>query len=523
MAPPGPAPAADAGSRPGAAEAPEGPEGSDVPPVGTGGGGALHEGLGEDAVQRDPVDAVAELSLPEVAADAVHRDAVVVDLHVDTLWQMRSKRRAMNHRGLEASPSRLVEGGVDVQFYSVWVPPDDPHPRSTAMELIDLFEKTIVAPDGPRVLAGSAAQAVELVGQGKAVALLGLEGAVALEGDAAAVDLFHARGVRYVALTWNEANPFGAGAAQLTGGATPRGLDLVRRLNDKRIVVDVSHANPETFWDVVTRSERPVIASHSNAWAVHAHRRNLNDVQLFALRESGGVVGLNFHARFVGGKGATLADVLDHAQHLRTVGGPGFVALGTDFDGQIRTPRGLEHIGRLPQLSDALAGAGWTPPEVTGLLGHSFLRTMHRVETGVALRRVTHRPAAFSDVASTATGTQPGLAFDSVVTTGWRPPPGEPTGHVLSATVIGPDVDQVAICGSTVTQASGVRLVEVRVRDEAGKMLSTAQLALTPDVRPHRVALPESGRAGLIHVDVEVVEVEGVALVAEIVFERRVR
>jgi membrane dipeptidase len=471
----------------------------------------------------EPPSEAPELDLPAVEDAAVHRSAIVVDLHVDTLWQMHSKRRRPGHPALEAGPARLAEGGVDIQFFSVWVPPDKPRPRQTAMRLINLFEATVLGRGG-RVLAKTAAEAVQFARQGKKVALLGLEGAAALEGDPAAVDAFHARGVRYVALTWNERNRFGSGSKQLTGGVTPLGLKLVARLDELRVLIDVSHANPATFWGVLTHSTRPVMASHSNAWAVHPHPRNLNDLQLFALVDSGGVVGLNFHARFITSGPATLADVLRHARHLRAVGGPSLPALGTDFDGEIKVPRGLRHMGELPALSDALVAEGWPADDIAGLLGHNLLRAMHRVETGASARRVAHQPAAFSNVTSTALGTGASEAFDTVVTTGWSAPPGEATGHALTATVIGPDVDRVSICASTVTRRSGVRLVEIRARDDGGKMLHTARLPLTSEVRMHRLALPDLGHAGVIHVDVELVEVEGgPPLLAEVVFERRAR
>ena len=475
-----------------------------------------------DAGDRNADGSAPALALPPVDPANLHASAVVVDLHVDTLWQMHSKRRGPNHPALQASPAQLDTGGVDVQFFSVWVPPEEPHAFRTAMALIDLFERDILG--GGRVLAGSAAEAVELVRRGDKVAVLGLEGAVALEGRAEAVDAFHARGVRYVALTWNESNPFGAGADQLVGGATPLGLALVRRLDALRVMVDVSHANPETFWDVLTVATRPVMASHSNAFAVHPHRRNLNDVQLWALAEGGGVVGLNLHGRFLGDRRVTLADVLAHARHVRAVGGPALLALGTDFDGQIRAPGDLRRMGQLPALTAALEADGWGAQETAGVLGHNFVRAMHEVEAGPSGRRATHRPAAIADVSSTAPGTAAALAFDTVATTGWSAPDGEPTGHALAVTVIGPDVDRVGLCASTVAQTSGVREVEVRVRTDGGKMLGTYRLALSPAVRLHRLDLPAAGIAQVIHVDIELVDVQaGPPMLAEVVFERRVR
>lgn len=464
----------------------------------------------------------ATLQLPGVSAasDArvLHEETIVADMHVDTLWKMHKKRLRFTDGALEAGAPRLGRSGVDVQFFSIWVPPDIEAPRREAMALVKLFEEQVLEPNGPRTLARSAQEAVALHRRGKPVALLGLEGAEALEGDPSAVDAFHERGVGYVALTWNEQNAFASGVKG-EGGLTAIGFDLLRRLNDRKIMVDVSHANKETFWDVVTHSRRPVIASHSNAMAVHEHPRNLDDLQIWALAASGGVIGLNFHSPFVAKRRASLRDLVAHVRHLRSVGGDEVLALGTDFDGGIQVPQGLVDIGVLDRLTVALWRDGMSEQTIAGLLGHNLLRSMNETMIGERAQRVTHRPAAVAAV-SGQWGVGEREAFDGLTTTSWKAPKGEFEG--LRVMVQGPGVDQIAVCGSSLSRVSAVRRLALRVYTERGDLIEQVELDLSSDLKLHRVSIPAASTHVRMKAELEVVgAVEGPKILSEVVFERR--
>lgn len=487
------------------------------------------EGLVEDSQESSPPkrrrprrSRRATLQLPGVSAasDArvLHEETIVADMHVDTLWKMHKKRLRFTDDSLEAGAPRLGRSGVDVQFFSIWVPPDINAPRREAMALVKLFEEQILAPNGPRTLARSAQEAVALHRRGEPVALLGLEGTAALEGDPSAVDAFHERGVGYVALTWNERNAFASGV-EGEGGLTARGFELLRRLNDRKIMVDVSHANKETFWDVVTHSRRPVIASHSNAMAVHKHPRNLDDLQVWALAASGGVIGLNFHSPFVANRRASVSDLVAHVRHLRSVGGDEVLALGSDFDGGIRVPLGLVDIGVLDRLTVALWRDGMSEQTIAGLLGHNLLRSMNETMVGARAQRVTHRPALVA-AASGQWRVGEREAFDGLATTVWSAPKGEFEG--LRVMVQGPGVDQVAVCASSLSRVSAVRRLALRVYTERGDLIEQVELDLSSDLKLHRVSIPAASSHARMKVEIEVVgAVEGPKILAEVVFERR--
>jgi membrane dipeptidase len=138
---------------------------------------------------------------------------------------------------------------------------------------------------------------------------------------------------------------------------TSLGAEFVKVCNELGIIIDVSHLSERAFWDVVALSEKPVIASHSNARALCDHPRNLTDLQIQAIVESGGVIGVTFVPMFLRADGhAKIKDVLDHIRHICSLGGGNNVMLGSDFDGIDHYVEGLSHPGELESLRQAMLG-----------------------------------------------------------------------------------------------------------------------------------------------------------------------
>jgi membrane dipeptidase len=169
------------------------------------------------------------------------------------------------------------------------------------------------------------------------------------------------------------------------GGLSAFGRDLVRECGRLGILLDVSHLAPKGVADVLERSGRPVVATHANAHAVHAHPRNLTDEQLEGIAASGGVVGVVPVPPFLGPyqERAPLAPLLRHLDHLIAVLGDDHVGIGMDFDGvgAMRT-EGVEDVSRLPVLTEAMLTHGYTPERITKVLGANFLRVFDEVFGG---------------------------------------------------------------------------------------------------------------------------------------------
>jgi membrane dipeptidase len=306
-----------------------------------------------------------------------------VDLHLDTPTQMLGKGLHLDaNTGLEASLPRLKIGGSNVVVQVLWPPRKSAH-RERAFALLEVVEREVARND-ELVLAGEPGAARSAVANGKVAVLISMEGAHGLGTDPDWADVFqqfYDRGLRLLGITWSFSNRFAGSSGDQGHGLSEEGRALVKLARARGVILDVSHASPETTMEICTDSPLPVIASHSNAKTLRGVARNLTDDEIRCIAATGGVVGLNFHASFVSGgeQGpATVSRVADHADHLAKIGGYGVVALGTDFDGYIKKPVGLEDASKIPVLWAELVRRGWTAEQIAGVRGENFMRAWER-------------------------------------------------------------------------------------------------------------------------------------------------
>jgi membrane dipeptidase len=219
-------------------------------------------------------------------------------------------------------------------------------------------------------LCGSAAEAEAQMGQGRLAIIPHIEGAECIDTNLDALEVLHAAGLRSLGLVWSRPNAFAHGAPIYMGesydaqaGLTDAGRALVRECEALGIMIDLSHLNEGGFWDVARMARKPLVATHSNARALSACPRNLTDDQLKAVRDSGGVVGLNFNVGFLRADCADDPDtpietLLRHLDHLIEHLGEEGVALGSDYDG-CTLPLEIGDVTGLPRLVAATRQAGY--------------------------------------------------------------------------------------------------------------------------------------------------------------------
>jgi membrane dipeptidase len=363
-------------------------------------------------------------------ARALHRDACILDTHVDTLSEMLD---GGYHLGNAPPPAHLswekiAEGGLTGQLFACFVSPKFIPDRCAAHvdRLIDRFEEEAARFPDRFVPCRTGTELERAFGEGKFGAMLSIEGGHAIEDSLAVLRHFHARGVRAMTLTWNNTNNWADGCGPMDrglpqhGGLTAFGREVVATMESIGMAVDISHVAPTTFRDVLEVATKSPFASHSSCRAVHDHRRNLSDASMRGLAERGGVLGICFcsgflvdeskdwarakatpeyarvrdrtdHVDFAGITDeeygvydrhvprATLQDAVEHADHALRVMGTAAVGIGSDFDGARRFPVGLEHVGKLPWLTAGLLERGWREEELRGFLGANFLDYFKRV------------------------------------------------------------------------------------------------------------------------------------------------
>jgi membrane dipeptidase len=216
---------------------------------------------------------------------------------------------------------------------------------------------------------------------------LHIEGAEAIDPEFDALETFYQAGLRSLGITWSRPNLFGSGvpfqfpASPDTGpGLTDLGKELVRACNRLGVLVDLSHLNEAGFWDVAAISDAPLVATHSNVHALCQATRNLTDRQLDAIRDSEGLVGLNFNVGFLAPEGERdavmdLGVMVDHLDYLMERLGDDKVALGSDFDGATM-PEGVRDAAHLPNLMAAMRGRGYYDATLRKIAYENWLRVL---------------------------------------------------------------------------------------------------------------------------------------------------
>lgn len=225
---------------------------------------------------------------------------------------------------------------------------------------------------------------------GNAVAAMcHMEGAEAIDADLAALDLFYEAGLRSLGVVWSRSNRFATGIPfafnrdpDIGPGLTKAGFELVRRCNELGVMLDVSHLNAAGFWDLARTSKAPIVASHSNVWSICPNTRNLTDEQLAAVRDSDGLVGVNFGVPFLREDGkheesTPLTAFRRHFEYLAQKIGVDRIGLGSDFDG-VLIPKELGSVRGLPKLIAALREWGFSEDEIAGIAHRNWLRVLHQ-------------------------------------------------------------------------------------------------------------------------------------------------
>ena len=318
---------------------------------------------------------------------------MVLDGHSDLLYDVTRRRMAGENRVLEHRHlDRLKKGGGEGMVLAIWTSSGtdtfwkEYHGTEIAAARTELMMRCarIEFMESPWLeIVRTSAGAEQALKEGRMYAFLAVEGMEAIGGDLSGIDRYVDFGVRIGMLTWNEENFLATGAKGDPGsGLTDLGRQAVRRMQKQRMIVDVSHLNDGGFWEVVRLTQGPVIASHSNCRRLCDVRRNLTDDQLRAIRDTGGVVGLNVHHAFVHAdpKQQTAQMLARHAAHMADVMGIEHVACGFDFC-EFFGPgnegaKGLEDCSGIPNFLWELEEVGMTAREVDLVCRKNFLRVL---------------------------------------------------------------------------------------------------------------------------------------------------
>ena len=261
----------------------------------------------------------------------------LIDMHCDTVLRlMDGGNLRENDYGVDVQ--KLRAGDSLAQFFALFVDlKKTTDPLDTCLQMLDRFFIELEQNQDSIRLATSYQEMLDNREDDKISAILTIEEGGVLRGQIAHLRNLHRLGVRLITLTWNYPNEIGfpnAGGEHRSKGLTEFGRDVVCEMNRLGILIDVSHLSDGGFYDVARLSQKPFVASHSNARAVTGHLRNLTDDMIRVLADKGGVIGINFCSEFLGtGTRSRVEDMIQHIRHIRKIGGMDVLAIGTDLDG----------------------------------------------------------------------------------------------------------------------------------------------------------------------------------------------
>lgn len=341
----------------------------------------------------------------------------VFDGHNDTLLRLyQSKDTDVEKLFIEGKSGghidlpRAKAGGFAGGMFAIFPPPvektrrsavplapSDAEPLPPEVPRADALTSTIAMASilfrleraGGLTVCRSAGDVRNAMAQGSIAAVFHIEGVEAIDPELTMLDVLHAAGLRSLGIVWSRPNAFGHGvpfrfpSSPDTGpGLTDAGKALVKACNQLKIMIDLSHLNEKGFRDVAGLSDAPLVATHSNVHAICGHSRNLTDWQLGAIRESGGMVGLNFATGFLREDGRMNADtsldiMVRHVDSLLQALGEDGVGLGSDFDGAM-IPAVIGDVAGLPKLIDALAARGFGRALIEKIAYRNWLSMLER-------------------------------------------------------------------------------------------------------------------------------------------------
>ena len=365
----------------------------------------------------------------------IHLESFVADTHNDVLLRAMEGQNVLKyHPESHSDLEKFKLGGVDLQVFSIWVSPDEKEKKyfENANDMINKLNFLISRVPKDWGLAKSYQDITYNSRKNKMSCVIGVEGGHIIGRDISKLEALHDRGMRYLGLTWNNSNHIASSAKDETFnrnslsniGLSNFGSEVVQKCNDLGVIIDVSHAGEQAFWDVIDQSQEPIIASHSSVYTLCPHYRNLKDDQIKAIAKTGGAVFINFYPGYIDSTfqqkaeiinmkyeveldilaekydplsnqywfeemkllkhekariAPNINDVIKHISYIVDLVGVDFVGIGSDYDGVEIMPTGLENVSKLPFLTKKLIEHGYTIREVRKILGGNFKRIFMEV------------------------------------------------------------------------------------------------------------------------------------------------
>lgn len=316
-----------------------------------------------------------------------------IDMHCDSLtWELVEKNGFYSNPRMHIDFKRLYKGEYLMQCFAVFMFYARGDLYNHTLRYIDIFKREMQNNKNIISQVTNYKELMDNKSKHKLSALLTIEEGGVIEGSLEKLQHLYDLGVRMICLTWNFKNEIGYPNLQrnlkendyykidTVNGLTKFGIEVVKKMNELGIIIDTSHLSDAGFYDCIKYSTQPIIASHSNARAIHGYARNMTDDMILKLHENKGVMGMNYCPDFVSDnvKENQIPDIIRHMKHIKELGCIDNLALGSDFDG-IETPVGMSDCTKTHDLKKAMLENGFTQEEIDKVFYKNFLRVFKQV------------------------------------------------------------------------------------------------------------------------------------------------
>lgn len=362
----------------------------------------------------------------------LHKQCIVIDGHNDLPWAMRGKAgSSFDQADISKSQTqfhtdipRLKTGGVGAQFWSVFVPAGYRHQQravQATMEQISIVHRMVKRYPEHFEMVKTAGDIEKIFNKGKIASMIGIEGGHSIDNSLEILRYYYTQGVRYMTLTHSDTLDWADSATDKpkSNGLSPFGEEVVRTMNELGMLVDISHVSVATMKHSLRITKAPIIASHSSAYAIAQHPRNVPDDVLKLVKKNGGVIMVNYYSGFVVPESAkatqnsfnayrelrkkypeqvdfdkawqkwkaehktiqgTIHHVLDHIDHIAKVAGVEHVGLGSDYDGISMLPKQLHDVSTYPYITQGLLDRGYSEEDIKKIMGGNLIRALKQAE-----------------------------------------------------------------------------------------------------------------------------------------------
>lgn len=324
-------------------------------------------------------------------ADSVHKRYITLDSHNDTALYLNHPEGNYSVTKGQVTFDKMKQGGLDAGFFAIYLGQNGLDRRSLDSAYnycsteLELFRKYVQEHSEEAEVALQPKDFAKIKAKGKSIVVYAIENGYPIGEDLDKIDEFYGKGVRYITLSHNLANSICDASMdkqpERYGGLSEFGYKAVERMNRLGMIIDVSHASSSTLADVLECSKAPIVATHSGAWAVKNHKRNLTDNEMRAIAAKGGVIQCatgRFFLSTLPKKEVTIKHLVDHIDHMKSVVGADHIGLGTDFDGGGGVV-GLEDCTKVKAITVEMLRRGYTPTELGKFWGGNFLRAWDEI------------------------------------------------------------------------------------------------------------------------------------------------